>query len=390
MKRLIQTVLSLAGVAFYVYLFAFFIDGDTGASIIVFLLLAPLFSLAFTLYGRSRIRLSIRCDAYVNKGSELLVTVRAEKNGRLPLGIIDVVPDASEVFEKPNKKYRLSMFSASSCEFSFSVKSKTGGNGSVFISRVYCCGFLGFMRFKAKTPLPEPISVGVVPTIPDIKTSTQLFRAIADVVMTSDNEEDNDTSMLFSANTQPGYEHREYVHGDPMKRINWKLSSKKSKLMVRLDEAASSVQPLIVLDLYRRPDADPEYAVITEEKLLRSVFGLLSVLVKRGIACQFMYFAADGSIASETVDNPDYPAQLLLKVLAVPVVPGRRLDIGNAASGVCSCLIATTDAGKGLTAVTDKLEDKSRTSILGVSAESANDTGLPLWYLDEDENYKMV
>ena len=390
MRRIIQTVLSLAGVAFYIYLFAFFIDGDTGASIIVFLLAAPLFSLIFTLYGRSRIVLTMICDAYVNKGSDLTVTVRAEKAGRLPLGIIEIVPGASEVFEKPKKKYRLSMFSASSLEFSYTVRSVTGGNGSVFISEAYCCGFLGFMRFRAKTPLPEPVSVGVIPTIPEIKTSTQLFRSIADVVMTSDNEEDNDTSMLFSANTAPGYEHREYVQGDPMKRINWKLSSKKSKLMVRLDEAASSVHPLIVLDLYRRTDASPEYAVITEEKLLRSVFGLLSVLVKRGIACQFMYFAGDGSITVETVDNPDYPEQLLLKVLAVTVVPGRRLDIGNSAVGVCSCLIATTDAGSSFNAVTDKIEDKSMTSILGVSAESTNETGLPFWYLDEDENYKMV
>jgi uncharacterized protein YccT (UPF0319 family) len=57
---------------------------------------------------------------------------------------------------------------------------------------------------------------------------------------------------------------------------------------------------------------------------------------------------------------------------------------------VCACLIATTDAGSELAAVTDAIEDRENTSILGVSAESVNATGLKFWYLDEDENFKMV
>ena len=35
----------------------------------------------------------------------------------------------------------------------------------------------------------------------------------------------------------PGYEHREYVAGDSPRRVNYKLSAKKQKLMVRLDES---------------------------------------------------------------------------------------------------------------------------------------------------------
>lgn len=38
----------------------------------------------------------------------------------------------------------------------------------------------------------------------------------------------------------PGYEHREYIPGDSPRRVNYKLSAKKGKLMVRLDESAGS------------------------------------------------------------------------------------------------------------------------------------------------------
>ena len=388
MKKKIQTLLTLVGVAWVTYIFTTAFDGEMGAILIAFLTIAPFVSLVFAFYARKRINLAVSCEAYVNKGSEIEVTVRVEKTGRFPLAVLEIVPEASEVFEKQTKTYRLSMFSVESREFSFRVRAKTGGNGSISIAAAYSCGFLGFLRLGIKNVYPEPVSVGVVPDIPEIKASSQLFRNIADVVMTSDDEEDNDTSMLFSANTAPGYEHREYVQGDPLKRINWKLSSKKSKLMVRLDEAASAVQPMIVLDLYRKKGAAPEYAVITEEKLLRSVFGLLTVLVKQGIACDVVYRGAGGDTVTECVDNPDYPSQLLLKVLAVKVVEDRRIEIGG--SDVCTCLIATTDAGNGVSAILDRIADKNTASILGISAESANSTGLPLWYLDEDDNFKMV
>ena len=388
MKKVIQTVLTLLGIGYVTYLFTTSFDGEMGAILIAFLTIAPLVSLMFAVSARKRISFDVRCDAYVNKGSEIEVTVRVEKTGRFPLAMVEIVPFASEVFEKQTKTYRLSLFSDESREFTFKVKAKVGGNGSIGIASAYSCGFLGFLRLKINNSLPEPVSVGSVPDIPDIKASSQLFRSIADVVLTSDDEEENDTSMLFSANTSPGYEHREYVQGDPLKRINWKLSTKKSKLMVRLDEAASAVQPLIVLDLYRKPDADPEYAVITEEKLLRAVFGLLTVLVKQGIACDFMYYGSGGDIVSESVDNPDYPSQLLLEVLAVKVVANRRIKLS--VGDVCTCLLATTDAGSGISGVIDALADKDTASILGVSAESANSTGLPLWYLDEDDNFKMV
>ena len=388
MKKVIQTVLTLLGVAWVTYLFATGFDGEMGAILIAFLTIAPLVSLFFAVNSRKRIRIELRCDAYVNKGSEIEVTVKVEKTGRFPLALVEIVPEASEVFEKQTKTYRLSMFSAESREFTFKVRAKVGGNGSIGISKAYSCGFLGFLRMKIQEGYPEPVSVGVVPDIPDIKASSQLFRSIADVVLTSDDDEDNDTSMLFSANTAPGYEHREYVQGDPLKRINWKLSSKKSKLMVRLDEAASAVQPMIVLDLYRKKEADPGYAVITEEKLLRAVFGLLTVLVKQGIACDFVYYGSSGDVVSESVDNPDYPSQLLLKVLAVRVVADRRIELSG--GDVCTCLLATTDAGAGASAVIDRLTDRNTASILGVSAESTNATGLPLWYLDEDDNFKMV
>lgn len=390
MFKHIKSIVSVLAVAFLVYIFTFYIDGEMGVILLAFVLFAPLVSLFFTLYARNRIKVSFNCDAYVKKGSYLDVEVTVTKSGIFPLAVLEICPYATEIFGQKVKNHKLTMFNEQKKTFTFRLDAMIGGNGEVGINKVYSCGFLGFMRFPVKTAMPAPASVGVIPEIPEIKASSQLFRSIADVVMTSDEEEENDTSMLFSANTSPGYEHREYEHGDPLKRINWKLSTKKSKLMVRLDEAAASVQPVIVLDLFRRSSVPAENAVRAEEHLLRSVFGLLSLLIRQGIACNFVYRSASGETLSECVDNPDYPDQLLLKVLAVKVLADKRIDISQNANNICACVIATTDAGEGFSAVTDHIESYENISIIGLSIASANSTSLPLWYLDEENNFKLV
>lgn len=387
MKKIISLISPLA-VAFLLYAFTFYIDGEIGIILIFFMAFAPLVSLIFALYGRNRIKVNFDCDGYVKKNNKLTVNVTIEKTGRFPLGIVQIATKASEVFIQENKLYKLSLAGADKKTFSYTVNAVTGGNGEISIDSVYSCGFLGFVKFRVTESLPLPKSVGVIPEIPQIKSSSKLFRSIADAVLTSDDEENNDSAMLFSASTSPGYEHREYIQGDPLKRINWKLSSKRDKLMVRLDEAVASVQPVIALDLYRSETADTGEAIIMEERLITSVFGLLSLLISQGVASTFIYYSAGGELISESIDNPEYPSQLLLKVLAAKVIPERRINRLN--NSACACVIASTDFGEEISALVSSLDDKDNASLIAASPDCRNTTDLPLWYLDGDNNFKLV
>ena len=382
------TILSIISIAVALLIFTFYIDGDIGVVIIAFMVFAPLVSGFFAWYGRKRTVVTFDCDGFVKKGSKLKVNVNVEKNGFFPLGIIEIRLAASEVFGNIDKLYKLSIIKGNSKSFSVEVDANTGGNGSIFVSSVRSCGFLGFAGFNIKSQLPPPKSVGVIPEIPDAKTSSKLFRSIADSVMTSDDEEKNDSAQLFSATTTPGYEHREYEAGDPLKRVNWKLSAKKNQLMVRLDEAASAVQPVIALDLFRAKGVKAEDAILREERIICSAFGLLSALIKNGIASTFVYYGASGEVVSESVDNPDYPSQLLLKVLAASVECDRRIKID--AVSVCSCVIASTDCTSSLNSVISAFEDKEAVSLIGTSARDKNETDCKMWYLDGDNNFKLV
>ena len=385
----LKSIAALAAVAYLLYIFTFYIDGEMGMILIAFMIFAPIVSVIMAVYAKDRIKISFNCDAYVKKHSTLKVTVTAEKTGFFPLAVVEVKLKASEVFEENDKIYRFSMVGEDKKTFTLEYKAQTGGNGEISVENIYSCGFLGFLKFKVNNVL-QSASIGVIPEIPEIKTSSQFFRNIADVVLTSDEEEDNDTMMLFSSNTTPGYEHREYVAGDPLKRINWKLSTKKDKLMVRLDEAAASAQPMIIFDLFRKNDSKPDMAIISEERLIQSVFGLLSALVRQGIACTFVYYGAGDEVISENIDNPDYPAQLLLKVLAVKVKTDRRINTDALDDSICACIIASTDFGEGISAITKNIESPDNVSLMGISAQQENLTNFPMWYLDGDNNFKMV
>ena len=79
MKKIIQTILSVLAVALVVYIYTAGFDGEMGMILVAFLVFAPLISLFFALSGRKRLNISISCDAYVNKGSDLKVKVIVEK-----------------------------------------------------------------------------------------------------------------------------------------------------------------------------------------------------------------------------------------------------------------------------------------------------------------------
>ncbi|MBQ8348337.1 MAG: DUF58 domain-containing protein [Ruminococcus sp.] len=389
MFRKIGTLLSVGAIAFILYIFIFYIEGETGVVLAAFFIAAPLISLLIAYSSRKRITVEISCDAYVKKKSEFEVDVTVTKNGKFPIAVAEIQPEASAVFENKAVRYRISALSSEKKEFTYKINADVGGNGEIFVRNLYSCGFLGFIRFRLQCGLPESISVGVIPEIPDVKTSSALLRQISDSVFTSDSDEECDTEMTFSANSAPGYEHREYVQGDPLKRVNWKLSSKKSKLMVRLDEAVATVQPLIILDLYRDPDEDEKKSILKEEKLIQSVFGLLKALVKQGISCNFAYSTGIGT-AVESVDNPNYPDSLLLKILAEKVVPARRIDVSGLNVSVCSCVIATTKPGGDFSTVSGAFRDCENVNIISPGLTDSYKGESKLWYLDDDDNFKVV
>ena len=144
----LKSIAALAAVAYLLYIFTFYIDGEMGMILIAFMIFAPAISFIMAIYARDRIKISFNCDAYVKKHSTLKVTVTAEKTGFFPLAVVEVKLKASEVFEENDKIYRFSMVGEDKKTFTLEYKAQTGGNGEISVENIYSCGFLGFLKFK--------------------------------------------------------------------------------------------------------------------------------------------------------------------------------------------------------------------------------------------------
>jgi len=90
------------------------------------------------------------------------------------------------------------------------------------------------------------------------------------------------------------------------------------------------------------------------------------------------------------VDNPDYPSQLLLKVLAAKVECDKRIRLDLSAVNACTCVAATTDVSGSFDEIVSIIPDKDNACAIVPDADIASGTTLPVWYLAEDNNFRMV
>lgn len=307
--NILKNIFGICFVWFMIFIFTFYIDGETGMILAYFALFSAVISYLTAFFARKKINISFSCDEYVRKGSKLKVKFTAEKTGKLPLAFADIFIGMSETFGSEEKHFRLSLALKNSEEFEFDIDSITGGNGKIYIREIFSSGFFGVVSYLAETPLQSK-NIGVIPDIPEINSSNALFRAVNDIVVTSDDEE-QDSPLSFSANSIAGYEHREYIQGDSLKRINWKLSSKRNKLMVRLDEASASVQPVVIIDLFHKN-------ILNQEKNIQGAFALLSLFIKQGIACKVYFKSENNDLQCFTAESEESLNNILMTILITP------------------------------------------------------------------------
>lgn len=307
--NILKNIFGICFVWFLIFIFTFYIDGETGMILAYFALFSAVISYLTAYLARKRINISFSCDEYVRKGDRLKVKITAGKTGKLPLSFVDLFIKTSEVLGGDEKHFKLSLCMKNSEEFEFDINALTGGNGRIYISGIFSSGFMGVVSYPAKTEIHSE-NIGVIPDIPEINSSNTLFRAVNDIVVTSDDEE-QDSPLAFSANSVAGYEHREYIQGDSLKRINWKLSSKRNKLMVRLDEASASVQPVVIIDLCHKN-------ILNQEKNIQGAFALLLLFIKQGIACKVYFKSESNDLQCFTAESEESLNNILMTVLITP------------------------------------------------------------------------
>ena len=258
----------LAAVALAV-IFALYLSGRVGWFLVTAFVAAPIISVLMTLIFLRRIYVS--CDAdmlTMCKGDSCVITVSITNGTFLP-----TPPVLSDMSDTPAVKAENSCRSVSVLPFdteSFEVsyKAKICGPANIGVKSLRVSDYFGFVSFEIKSAdISEmTFTAAVIPDIPDVTLSDPVVSRAAELSAFSDDSEETVEAQTNGFGGFPGYENREYVPGDPLKRVNWKQSAKRGKLLVRLDDETVSSAVTVILDSSFDKDSVFIPAVISEEK----------------------------------------------------------------------------------------------------------------------------
>lgn len=344
MKNIIEYLITLViALAYFLY-----IDARAGSVFLAVLIISPIISIAITLAAVKKVSVSIDCTASVlNKNNDVNFNAVLNKMGFFPTPFIVIKLFNSEHFSTEQlDEYKVILSSNKPETITQQYISRIWGVGEVGIEEIYMTDFLGLKTFyiyrengeKAYTRQFE-----IYPNIPDYSEDNELIKIMCDEVAYSDNEETEEARV--SINGLPGYEHRKYIPGDPLKKINWKLSFKKDELMVRIDEASILTKINVVID-YLHSDYynyGKINSLLDEEKVVEATLMILQNIIKLNLECNVYYYTDEGwNCSTVKTINDVYSLQYTFCKLKFKVQAnnGPRVPISQIKeNGGCSTII---------------------------------------------------
>ncbi len=281
-------------------------DRNAGGIMAVFLVVVPLVSVFLTLFARKKVQ--IRVDStndLVPKNKNCTIKVLVTKDTIIPLPVISFEFRATEHFRKTEYDvYRFSMSENRDLTIDISVFPEVCGKAGVKIGHIYITDYLGIFRFRIRVPQIEH-EIDIIPEIHEINDCAGILRSISDTLPDNDDDE-TETAAVYGRAAFPGYGYRNYVPGDSLKKVNWKLSSKKNELYVRMDESAGMTLPKIILDISApETDSGRRSAIEHTAMVTEGALSILDMCVRNGIECSFIYPGHEEMITEDVLTHDD-------------------------------------------------------------------------------------
>lgn len=292
MRRVWKTVKEIFSYALalaMIVVFALYLSGRTGWFFFAVMVIYPISSAVIAYFtGRfltAEAEIS-QNELYKSDKLKLRITIKNKSYLPSPPVAIELFSSEALICENEIKKCTVSVMPRSQHSAEVEFTANIWCSCEVGVKRIAFTDFTGLMKFPFKTRISDlAFKVDIIPNIIDVASSDPLIRTVNDASSQIDDSEETRDDRSLEFNGTPGYEHREYIPGDPLKRINWKLSCKKDMLMVRLDDEVLASRHTIVLDAVNS-SGNIKYGELCGEYML----GILMVMVRTGVEADVWYY----------------------------------------------------------------------------------------------------
>lgn len=299
-KTIVKGIISYVLALILTVVFALFLNANVGWYMLIALILAPILSVFFAwLTARS---ITAKCDmteGRVSKGDICDMTLTVQNRSIFPTTPLEIHILNGMGVASDNDKILLSVLSLGKRDTNIKFKASICGCSTVGISEIRVTDYLGLFSFAVKRITYDELQkrISVIPDIADVAFRDDRILKVIQASGHGDDSEDTVETDVNSFGGFPGYDNREYVPGDPLKRINWKLSAKRNKLLVRLDDEMAAQSVNVVLDSVCATH-NPKMAMDAVENSL----GIIKTLVLNSFKVNF-YVNNDGEFFQYVIED---------------------------------------------------------------------------------------
>lgn len=321
-------------------IFALYCSGRVGWFLALMFVLAPVLSVAYTWCIARFLTITFEQSGEVlTKGEKCTVTVKIQNRSMLPTPPVGIVMMDSPALTASVKKFYTEVLPFQTAVEKIEFTGKMSGASQIGIREIGISDFFSLLNKRVELPKNQKSSwmVGIVPDIAEIPFEGDYIREVSQCALGNDESEETMeySSAVFGG--FPGYDHRVYQPGDPIKRINWKLSAGNEELFVRLDEVKAGAGVTLILDpcmystggygnykvsaQYRNLSAD-ESAALLKQNTIEDALGHVRVLIARELSVNF--YVKQNGVWSLYVINEENQLSELTRQLATVSFSGEN------------------------------------------------------------------
>ncbi len=290
----------------FAIIFGLFLDANVGWFILVTLVLAPLLSVFFAWLSSRMLQISCEMEnALLSKGDSCNMVIKVKNCSIFPTPPIAIQFTNEAGVRCDNREILVSVLPRGGQIFEVKFKAKICGSTMIGIEKVKVTDYLGLFAIGVRNLDYETLrqKVAVIPNIAELSARDDNLLKVMQTSLHMDDGEDTVNSSAYTFGGFPGYDNREYVPGDPLKRINWKQSAKRNKLLVRLDDEMAARAIHVVLDSVfeenkvdiKRAGELSQYRDLEEDEILPKIaedavenaLGMIAILIRHNYSVNF-------------------------------------------------------------------------------------------------------
>lgn len=212
-------------------IFMLFLNGDVGWVLIYILGGSAVISAALFLISRRHISIKLsELSGTAECGRKVDIEITLRKTGFCVMPFIELCVNVGR--NSLPLRIRASLIFGKEKRVCTTLRTTHSGLNRVELTEAVFYDFIGMARSRKR--LEQATQKAVLPRVVEYD-GPEIFPN-----MLPSEDEEIEEGLTVMNGGMPGYEHREYVSGDSPRRVNYKLSAKKNKLMVRLDESQGS------------------------------------------------------------------------------------------------------------------------------------------------------